>query len=217
MRDAYHEELEAVSATLVEMANMAGVAMAKATIALQEANLSLAEEVIAADDAIDDLQHQLDAKVVDIMARQQPVAGDLRALVTSLRVSADLERMGDFAHHVARVARMRYPEKALPPELTVVVGELGSAAQRIVSKTAYILQTKDAETALELERDDDEVDRLHRQLFRILLDPSWSHGIENAIDTTLIGRYYERFADHAVSVGRRVHYLVTGAYSSKSE
>lgn len=215
MRDTYHDELDAVRGSLVDLTNMVGGAMAKATLALVEANVSLAEEVIEADEVIDDYQHTLDAKVIDIMARQQPVAVDLRMLVASLRISADLERMGDFAHHVARIARLRYPERALSSDLISVVADLGAASARICTKTAYILQTMDIDQALELEKDDDEVDRLHKQLFRILLDEKNQLPIETAIDTTLIGRYYERFADHAVSVARRVYFLVTGEYSAK--
>lgn len=215
MRDTYHEDLDAIRESLVDLANMVGGAMAKATVSLLDANISLAEEVIAADNEIDDYQHALDNKVVELMARQQPVAVDLRMLVTSLRISADLERMGDFAHHVARLARLRYPEQVLPPALVSVVSDLGAASARIVSKTAYILQTHDVAQAKELERDDDEIDQLHRQLFRVLLDPKNAMPLETAIDTTLLGRYYERFADHAVSVARRVHFLVTGEYAEK--
>jgi phosphate transport system protein len=215
MRDTYHEELESVRSSLVDLTNMVGSAMAKATLAIVEANISLAEEVIAADQVIDDFQHTLDAKVIDIMARQQPVAIDLRSLVASLRISADLERMGDFAHHVARIARLRYPEHALSSELIAVVADMGAASARMCTKTAYILQTQDLEAALELERDDDEVDRLHKQLFRTLLEAKTPAAIETAIDTTLVGRYYERFADHAVSVARRVYFLVTGEFANR--
>lgn len=213
MRETYHVELESIRESLVDLTNMVGGAMAKATLAIVEANISLAEEVIAADQLIDDYQHALDAKVIDIMARQQPVAVDLRTLVASLRISADLERMGDFAHHVARIARLRYPDRALSSELIAVVSDLGAACARICTKTAYILQAMDIDQALELEKDDDEVDRLHKQLFRILLDDKKQLPIETAIDTTLVGRYYERFADHAVSVARRVYFLVTGEYA----
>lgn len=217
MRDTYHDELDAIRASLVDLSNMVGSAMAKATLAIVEADVGLAQQVIDADQKIDDYQHALDAKVIDIMARQQPVAVDLRTLVASLRISADLERMGDFAHHVARIARMRYPEQALSSELIAVVSDLGAASARMCTKTAYILQTQDTDAALELEQDDDEVDRLHKQLFRILLDARAPMPIETAIDTTLIGRYYERFADHAVSVARRVYFLVTGEYAVREQ
>ena len=149
-----------------------------------------------------------------IIALQQPVAGDLRALVTSLRMSADLERMGDMAHHIAKLARMRYPNSAVPAELVDTVSKMNDVAVRIIEKTAHAIKMHDAELAVELERDDDEMDRLHRSLFLALLDPKWPHGIEAAIDITLLGRYYERCADHAVSVGRRVYYMVKGEYKN---
>jgi len=138
------------------------------------------------------------------------VAGDLRIIVTSLRMVADMERMGDMALHVAKVARMRYPAPAVPPELHGTIREMGDVAQRIVSKAGEVIDGRDVTQALELESDDDAMDALHRALFTALLSDEWSHGVEPAVDVTLIGRYYERFADHAVSVARRVVYLVTG-------
>jgi phosphate transport system protein len=148
------------------------------------------------------------------MARQQPVAGDLRTLVASIRMSSDIERMGDLAHHVAKLARMRYPACAIPPELVFIIQEMGEVAQRIMTKTTGVITSRDTLAAVELEKDDDAMDKLHRKLFEILLDDNWSHGIETAIDMTLVSRYYERYADHAVSVARRVYFLVTGTYSS---
>ncbi len=212
MRDAFHEELDAISDTLIEMCQHSGQAMERATTALLTADLKLAEEVISDDDKIDNLHHDLDARILNLMARQQPVAGDLRALVTSIRMSADLERMGDMAHHVAKIARMRYPATAVPPELSLTLQKMGHAAKRIIDKTTHILQSHDTDEAIQLEKDDDEMDKLHRQLFRILLDDSWPHGNETAIDMTLLGRYYERCADHAVDVAGSVYFLVTGEY-----
>lgn len=196
------------------MTQMVGAAMESATTALLTADLALAEEVIAQDDRIDTTLHDLDAKTLDTMARQQPVAIDLRILVTLLRMSADLERMGDLCHHIARTARMRYPSSAVPPELAATIQGMGNSAKAIIEKLGRVLETRDVKLALEVERDDDEMDALHRQLFMILLADDWSHGIETAIDMTLIGRYYERFADHAVSIARRVYFLVTGEYAA---
>ncbi|CAN2173682.1 PhoU Phosphate uptake regulator [Candidatus Nanopelagicaceae bacterium] len=215
MRDAFHDELDSINQTLVEMSTLVAGAMGRATTALLTANLELAEEVIADDDRVDAIQHELDDKTLDVMARQQPVAGDLRNLVTSLRMSADFERMGDFAHHIARIARMRYPNTAVPAELTSTIQAMGDCAQALITKVTGLLQSRDINVALEVERDDDEMDKLHRKLFEVLLDDSWSHGIEAAIDMTLLGRYYERCADHAVSVSRRVYFLVTGEYAEK--
>jgi phosphate transport system protein len=215
MRDAFHEDLDSINQTLVEMSNLVSGAMGRATTSLLSPNLELAEEVIADDDRVDAIQHELDNKTLDVMARQQPVASDLRNLVTSLRMSADFERMGDFAHHIARIARMRYPQSAVPAELAPTIQAMGDVAVALINKVTGLLQSRDINVALEVERDDDEMDKLHRKLFEVLMEDSWSHGIETAIDMTLLGRYYERCADHAVSVSRRVYFLVTGEYAEK--
>ncbi|GAA2137455.1 phosphate signaling complex protein PhoU [Kitasatospora kazusensis] len=212
MRDAYHEELDSISDGLVEMARLVGSAMGRATTALLDADLALAESVIAADDKVNALHHELENRAITLLARQQPVATDLRIVVTSLRMSADLERCGDLARHVAKVARLRFPETAVPNDLHPIVLEMGQLAQRLVAKAGLVIATKNVDAALELERDDDAIDALHRELFSHLLDDRWQHGIETAVDVTLVGRYYERFADHAVSVAKRVVFLVTGEH-----
>lgn len=217
MRDAFHDDLNAIGQTLIDMSERVSRAMELATTSLLEADLQLAEQIISDDDVIDIMQHELDAKTLNVLARQQPVAGDLRTLVTSLRMSADLERMGDMTHHIAKIARMRYPAKAVPPELASTIQDMGKVAKNIIDKTTHVLKTHDLQSALELEDDDDEMDKLHRKLFLTLLDDAWSHGIECAIDMTLLGRYYERCADHAVSVARRVYFLVTGEFASEME
>ena len=214
MRDAFHDDLDAISVSLVEMSQLANTAMVRATKAILEADLAIAEEVISEDERIDNLHHDLDARTLTLLARQQPVAGDLRTIVTSIRMSSDIERMGDLAHHIAKLARMRYPACAIPPELVFIIQEMGEVAQRIMTKTTGIITSRDTLAAVELEKDDDAMDKLHRKLFEILLDDNWTHGIETAIDMTLVGRYYERYADHAVSVARRVYFLVTGTYAS---
>ena len=215
MREQFQEELDAVSATLVQMAGMVKTAMENATTALLTADLTLAEKVIADDLIIDEMQHELDARSINLIARQSPVATDLRTLVTSLRMSADLERMGDLAHHIAKSARMRYPATAVPPELSLTIEEMGRVCGKIIEKTSLVLKNKDTEQALEIEKDDDEIDTLHRKIITTLLDPNWKHGIETAIDMTLLGRYYERCADHAVSIARRVYFLVKGKYANE--
>lgn len=217
MRDAFHDDLNSITQTLIDMGQRVGRSMELATTALLTADLQLAEQVISDDDFIDTMQHDLDAKTLNLLARQQPVAGDLRMLVTSLRMSADIERMGDMGHHIAKIARMRYPEKAVPPELASTIQEMGNVAKRIIDKTTHVIQTHDLQSAVELEIDDDEMDKLHRKLFVTLLDDAWPHGTETAIDMTLLGRYYERCADHAVSVARRVYFLVTGEYASEKD
>jgi phosphate transport system protein len=193
---------------------MVSESMSKATTSILSCDLKLAEEVIAADEKIDEYQHDIDSRIIDIIARQQPVASDLRALVTALRMGSDLERMGDLAHHVSKIARMRHPNSAVPPELIQTITNMGSAAIKITNKTGVVIAMRDTEMALEVERDDDEIDGLHRQLIGVLIEPTWKHGIETAIDLTLLGRYYERYADHAVSISRRVYFLVTGKFAS---
>ena len=216
LRTAFQDELDGVTQTLSELSSLVSSAITQATHALLTADLSEAEAVIAADDRVDEIQHELDARIIDIIARQQPVASDLRALVTALRMSADLERMGDMAHHIAKITRLRHPGAAVPSELLLTIDEMGKVARLISDKVGGVINSKDIDKALEVEKDDDEMDLLHRRLFTALLEPSWPHGIETAIDMTLIGRYYERYADHAVSVSRRIHFQVTGKYSNES-
>ncbi len=212
MREQFHEELDAVTATLVQMAGLVKIAVENATTALLTADLDLSEKVIAEDSIVDEIQHELDARTINLIARQSPVASDLRTLISSLRMSADLERMGDLAHHIAKSARMRYPSTAVPPELSLTIEEMGRVCVQIIEKMSYVIENKDIDKALELENDDDAIDALHRKIIQTLLDPNWKHGIETAIDMTLLARYYERCADHAVSIARRVYFLVTGAY-----
>lgn len=213
IRSVFQDELDGVSQTLVDLTIMVGHAISEATETIVSHDLARAEKVIATDDQIDRIQHELDARIIAIIARQQPVASDLRALVTALRMSADLERMGDMAHHVAKIARLRHPDIAVPSELISVFKDMGTSASAIALKTGKVISTRDTELALEVERDDDVMDKLHRQLISTLVDPQWKHGVESAIDLTLLGRYYERFADHAVSVARRVYFLVTGHFA----
>jgi phosphate transport system protein len=214
IRSVFQDELDHVSQSLVDLTAMVSTSMTKATTAILSCDLKLAEEVIATDVKIDDYQHENDSRIIDIIARQQPVARDLRALVAALRMGSDLERMGDLSHHVAKVARLRHPNAAVPPELVAIIQAMGVAAVAITEKTGVVIATRNTEMALEIERDDDVMDDLHRKLIAVLIEPTWKHGIETAIDLTLLGRYYERYADHAVSISRRVYFLVTGEYAS---
>ncbi|GAX58899.1 phosphate signaling complex protein PhoU [Streptomyces olivochromogenes] len=215
MREAYHAELDAISDGLVEMANLVGSAIGLATTALLDADLQLAESVISTDAKVDDLQRDLENRAIAVLARQQPVATDLRQVVTSLRMSADLERSGDLAQHVAKLTRMRHPQRAVPRDLRRTVLEMGQLAQRLMAQAAEVIITQDVKAALQLEQDDDRMDELHRVIFQHLMDEKWQHGVETAVDVTLVGRYYERFADHAVSVAQRLIYLVTGEHADE--
>jgi len=216
MRASFHEDLDKISEHLVEMTGLAGLAMSRATKALLDADLHLAESVIAAEEQIDELRRETDERSINLLARQQPVATDLRRVVTAMRMSSDLERMGDLARHVAEVARLRYPHSAIPPVMRPTVQQMGQVAERIVAKAGSVIAGKDVQTALALDHDDDAMDRLHRDIFAMLMDGKWKCGTEAAVDATLVGRYYEWFADHAVLVVRRLVYLVTGGFPSQT-
>jgi phosphate transport system protein len=217
MRKAYHEELDRIAESLVEMTHLAASAMTRATTALLDADIQLADSVITADAELDARREALDLMSFDLIALQQPVATDLRVVVTSMRMSSDIERMGDLARHVAKVARLRYPESAVPPELRSTFREMGQVAERIVEKAGSVIAARDVEAAREIARDDDAMDELHRHLFATVTSGGWPHGTEMAVDITLLGRYYERFADHAVSVAERVVWIVTGEWGPHTE
>lgn len=210
MRTAYDEELTAVNDDLVQITRLVGSAMNRATQSLLDADLEMAERVIASDAQVDALTGSVEDRCFDLVALQQPVARDLRVIIGGLRIAASLERMGDLAEHVAKQARMRYPRPAVPQELRGTFAEMGGLAEAIVSKTGAVIATKDVSLAGDIAAHDEVMDRLHRELFGIVLSPKWSHGVEAAIDVTLLSRYYERYADHAVSVTRRVVTIVTG-------
>ena len=212
IRSAFQDELDGVSQSLVDLTNMVAESIVKASKSLLSADLNLAEDVIATDAKIDDFQHDLDTRIIDIIARQQPVASDLRALITALRMSADLERMGDLSHHIAKVARLRHPANAIPNDLILAFTEMGYVAEKLATKVATVITTRDTDMALQVERDDDEMDDLHRKVIAGILSSGAGITIESAIDLTLLGRYYERFADHAVAVARRVYFLVKGEF-----
>jgi phosphate transport system protein len=212
IRSVFQDELDGVSQTLLDLANMVSESMGKATDSILNVDLKVAEEVIKADERIDTVQHDLDARIIDIIARQQPVASDLRALVAALRMSADLERMGDLAHHVAKVTRLRHPNSAIPKETTEIISTMGKVAQAMATKTGVVIATRDTNLSREVERDDDQMDDLHRKLISTIIGMKWDQGVEGAIDLTLLGRYFERYADHAVSISKRVYFLVKGTY-----
>ena len=214
MRDTFKNELDAINGTLADMGDLVRTAMKHATTSLLTADNDLAEQTIQNDNEIDDMQHDLDSRALMVMARQAPVASDLRVLVTALRMSSDFERMGDFAHHIARLARMYVPNKVVPQDLEASVREMGDIADRLVEKLIRVIETRDADLALQIEIDDDQMDKLQKKLMTSMLDASWNHGVEVAINMTLLTRYYERFADHAVSISRRVYFLVTGEYAA---
>lgn len=210
MREEFQADLNEVSRLLVTMAEAVRAAMRKATTALLKADLKAAETVIERDIEVDALYRQVESKVADTIARQAPVASDLRMVITALHISADLERMGDLAEHVAKTAQRRHPSPAVPAELRPVFRRMADVGDRMAEEITVLLGKPDAELAAKLETDDDEMDELERDLFKVLLDDDWPYGAETAIDGALLGRFYERYADHAVNVGEQLVYLITG-------
>lgn len=210
MRDAYYDQLQAIVDDVVGLTTLVRRALASATLALLDADRQLAEQVIADDARIDQLTSDIEDRSFLIMATQQPVAGDLRQLIATMRIIADLERMGDLSVHIAKVARMREPAVAVPEELQPTIRAMAEVADAMIAAASHIVAERDVAAAPELERKDDEMDKLHRKLFRTLLKESWSYGVEPAIDLALLSRYYERICDHAVSMARRMVFQVTG-------
>ena len=210
MREEFRGDLAQVNQLLVEMAECARTAMRRATVAVLQGDQTEGEEVRAADEEIDALYNRVEELAYDLLARQAPVASDLRAVMGALHVASDIERMGDLAEHIAETALRRHPAIAVPEELRPVIAEMGDVADRIAEKSVLALRNRDAAAAAELERDDDAMDDLHRQLLAFMLGAAWRHGVEAAIDGALLGRFYERYADHAVRAGTQVIFLVTG-------
>ncbi|WP_137148569.1 phosphate signaling complex protein PhoU [Mycolicibacterium sp. CR10] len=210
MRTAYHEQLDALSNQLGEMCGLAGKAMERATQALLQADLALAEQVITDHEQIAAMSVRAEESAFVLLALQAPVAGDLRAIVSSIQIVADIDRMGALALHVAKIARRRHPQHALPEEVNGYFAEMGRVAVELGLSAQEVLVTRDPEKAARIREEDDAMDDLHRHLFTVLMDRDWKHGVAAAVDVTLLGRFYERFADHAVEVARRVIFQVTG-------
>ena len=210
MREAFHDQLNSIFADLSGIARQVQTAVAQATESLLEGSAEIAEEVISNDVEIDRARERVEEMAFSLLSLQQPVAGDLRTLVAALRMAGDLERMGDLAVHVAKIARLRVPSVAVPEDVEPTIRRMAMVAELMVGKVADIIAERDVEGAKELHEVDEEMDHLRRKSFRELLGANWSHAIEPAVDLALLGRYYERIADHAVSVANRVAYVVTG-------
>jgi len=210
MREVFQQELREVQDGLVEIATLVAQAIDKATRAFNESNVSLAEEVIADDSLIDQRAAALDELAITILARQQPVARDLRIVVSALRISASLERMGDLAMHISQLARYRFPDKVVPKSLRPTFHEMGALDVEVARQLVELLRTQDVAIADEIRNKDDEVDELHLSVFEKVLGETWKGEATATVDATLASRYHERFGDHAVSIAQKVLYLATG-------
>lgn len=210
MRNSYHDDLNDVVDDLVRMADLVRTSVSTGTRALLEADIRSAEQVISEDESIDETHNDIESRCFSLLARQAPTASDLRTVVSALRMVTAMERMGDLAAHVAKIARMRFPERAVPDDLQPNFERMAKLADQMIAKAGDTLRTRDVAVAAELATIDEEMDELRRDQFRTLLNDDWAHGVEAAVDVALLGRYYERIADHAVSLGRRVAFVVTG-------
>lgn len=208
-RDSYDEQLDRLSGVLATMSRRAAAAVRGASAALFHVDRDAAKAVVQGDAGLDALRTDVEAMVPLLLVRHQPVASDLRLVLCALRMAGDLERMGDLAVHIAEVALMRHPVAVVPPAASQVMTCMADAAARIADKTSGVLATRDQLDAMQLGLDDDEVDAAQARLLSLLVS-AWPYGVESAIDLALLGRYYERYADHAVNVARQVVYLVTG-------
>jgi phosphate transport system protein len=210
MREVFQQELADVQDRLVEISRLVADSIENATRAFNESDVSLAETVIENDRRIDALAAELDELAITILARQQPVARDLRIVVSALRISASLERMGDMAEHIAQLARYRFPEKVVPKSLRSTFAEMGQLDVGIARMLTELLSTQDVVVAENIRNEDDKVDALHLSVFDKVLGEKWKGDTVDTVDATLASRYHERFADHAVSIAKKVQYLATG-------
>jgi phosphate transport system protein len=206
----FQQELQEVQDRLVEIATLVAGSIDRATRSFNESNVALAETVIEEDHKIDELAAELDELAIQILARQQPVARDLRIVVSALRISASLERMGDMAEHIAQLSRYRFPEKVVPKGLRGTFREMGALDVEIANKLTELLRSEDLAIAEDIRNEDDKVDALHLSVFDKVLGETWKGAAVDTVDATLASRYHERFADHAVSIAKKVQYLATG-------
>ncbi len=217
MRVNYHEELTDLLDSLQHMAQLVETAISEASAALLEPDLTRAEQVISDDARLDEMHEDLEYRCLSLLALQAPVAGELRTVVSAIRVVFELARMGDLAAHIAKIARLRYPQVALPDSLRANFVRMSEVCLDMARLAHDSLQARDAEAALRMAEIDHEIDGLRQEHFRVVLGGTWQGSIEQAIDVALLGRYYERFADHAVAVARRVIYIITGAFPEGEE
>ena len=210
MRETYHTQLADLGDIAARMCDVAVETMVGANQALLEANLSLAEEAINRDVELDEMRAEAEDSALHLLALQAPVATDLRAVVSALWVVADVQRMGALASHVAKAARRRHPTPVLPEPIQPIFARMGELAIDLGTQAAKVLRERDLGLARALDAQDQWIDALHRELFTELLSSNWTYGVAPAVDISLLGRFYERYADHAVAVGRRVVFLLTG-------
>jgi phosphate transport system protein len=215
MREIFQSQLHEVQARLIEIAEDAARVAEKSTKAFTTSDVTLADEAIAVADAMTNKALALDELVIRILAKQSPVARDLRILVSALRISASLERMGALAGHIAAIARYRFPGAAVPAALLPTFEEMGALDVKLAHQVVELLKNTDADFARQIQAEDERVDELHRSVFDVVLGDSWKENAMFTVDVTLASRYHERFADHVVDISSKVSYLTTGDWSDE--
>jgi phosphate transport system protein len=210
MRYAFHDQLDSIFSDLADICRQVENAVRLATEALLTGRVDVAEQVISGDIEIDRNRERVEDTALALLSLQAPVAGDLRTVVAALRMVSELERMGDLAVHVAKIARLRTPNLAVPEQALDTITRMAEVAEDMVARVAVIIEERDIDQAEAVRRDDEQMDQLRRSTFAQLFGSEWTAGIEAAVDLALLGRYYERIADHAVSVAGRVIFVVTG-------
>ncbi|SEJ38885.1 phosphate signaling complex protein PhoU [Demequina mangrovi] len=210
MRTLFNAEMSELADDLIAMARLVEGAITDASTAILTADVELAQSVIAKDVKLDELEEQVDERCVLLIAQQQPVGLDLRTIISSLRISASLERMGDLAQHIAEAARRTYPESPIPESHRTVIAGMSEAAKESAAETVRLLETRDLNVAAAIVSDDDNLDQLHAQAYKAIVDGEYQGSPQETLDLALLARYFERFGDHAVGISRRIVYLVTG-------
>lgn len=210
MRETYRTELADITKDLVTMSLAVQVAVRDASRALLETDLEIAEQVISSDKHLDEMHDQLELRCFTLLARQAPVAGDLRIVVTAIQMINAMGRAGDLAAHIAKIAKLRHPESAVPASLRDNFVRMSEISENMIVQASTALANRDFELAQQMADEDTEMDELRSQQFTVLLGSDWSDGVEAAVDAALLGRYFERIADHAVALGKRVIYIITG-------
>lgn len=213
MRTLFNAEMSELADDLIAMARLVEDAISKAADAVLTGDVSLAEAVIADDAKLDKLETQVDERCVLLIAQQQPVGLDLRTIISSLRISASLERMGDLAEHIAKDARRAYPGSAIPDSHREIVTGMCEAAREAATEVVRLLETRDLNVAAAIVEDDDHLDSLHEAAYKALVSGEYDGSAQETLDVALLARYFERFGDHAVGISRRIVYLVTGDHS----
>ncbi|MBB2992865.1 phosphate transport system protein [Mycolicibacterium iranicum] len=210
MRNLFHETLDSLTADLAGMCGRASELMQTASAALLSGDLSGADRVAADLKDLTTLGHAVHERAYGLLALQAPVAHDLRVVVSALYIAADADRMGALASHVARAARRRHPDPPVPAEVHDLFADMAVTAVDLADLVRSTVESGSPERARLVCEGDARMNDLHRELFARLIEPRWQHGAAAAADLVLVGRYYERFADHAVEIARRVYFQVTG-------